>query len=728
MKHNTLDILSPEDTQALPLEQWFSTLGKGRDNEALDTIEQAFLLAAKKYRGWPKKGGELPLQRIFTIVDSLHKLNLDADALVAATLYTLVADDLISLKKIKKQFGKKVASLVEGVSKMSFINELKYGTQNSIGTQEQTENLRKMILAMVEDVRVMLIKLAERLHDMRMLKHLPETQQRRIARETLDIFAPLANRLGIWQIKWELEDMALRYLKPDVYKRIAGRLEGRRDNREKYIETMIDLIQKRLKQAGIKAEVAGRPKHIYSIWNKMKQKNLEVHQVHDKLAVRVLVDTEAECYTALGVVHKAFPPIHGEFDDYIASPKNNDYKSLHTAVIAEDQQVLEVQLRTHDMHYNSEFGVAAHWRYKEGRSDSDKVFDQKLEWLRQVLTWQEEESNAIDFIERFKSELLEKRVYILSPKGQIIDLPHGSTPIDYAYHIHTELGHRCRGALINTHALPLNYILKTGDKVEILKSKEPSPRRHWLDCRLGYIKTSRARTRVRQWLKQRDSGQHIADGRSALDKELERLNITGLDLNDLAKHFDYDDLDSFLAALGRDDLRMGQIINVLTEKVFPNKHVSSLYKTPSNAVQGYDRYRMYTATCCKPIPDDEIIGHLNPDGSIAVHHQTCNKVLHWQQEKDEYLLPVMWNDSHNDSYPVDIEVHADDRFGLLHDISGILTEEHINVRRVDTCTNAEQVATLALVLEVKDLRQLSRALEKVDNLSNIISVHRKVSQ
>jgi len=346
-----------------------------------------------------------------------------------------------------------------------------------------------------------------------------------------------------------------------------------------------------------------------------------------------------------------------------------------------------------------------------------------------VLTWQEEESSAGDFIERFKSELLEQRVYILSPKGQIIDLPQGSTPIDYAYHIHTELGHRCRGALVNTHAMPLNYILKTGDKVEILKSREPCPRRHWLDCRLGYIKTSRARAGVRQWLKQRDTGQHIADGRSALDKELHRLNITDLDLNELVDNFHYDSLDSFLAALGRDDLRMGEIINILTEKVFPRQQNANLLNAPhtTTEVQGYDRYRMYTATCCKPIPDDLIIGHLNPDGSVAVHHQHCQKVLDWQQDKGEYLLSVVWNLNKDGYYPVDIEVSADDRFGLLHDISRILTEEHINVRRVDTYTNAEQVATLSLTLEVKDLRQLSRALEKVDNLSNIISVRRKVT-
>jgi len=554
----------------------------------------------------------------------------------------------------------------------------------------------------------------------------PKHLQRRVARETLELYAPLANRLGIWQIKWQLEDLSLRYSEPDIYRRIARNLDRRRTEREHLIEQMINVLREALHNHSIDAEIMGRPKHIYSIWQKMKKKNKKFSELYDVLAIRILVNTIGECYSALGVVHSCFPPMGNEFDDYIAKPKQNYYRSLHTAVIGMDDHPFEVQIRTHEMHFESEIGVASHWRYKEGKFDkTDEEINKKIFSLRQ---WQAEanENAPVDLITQFKEEVYGERIYVLTPKGKVIDLPAGSTPLDFAYHIHTSIGHRCRAASVNGKIVQLNHVLNSGDQIFIHLADQERPSRHWLNDILGFLKTDRAKSKINQWFKQQDRTKNIAEGRSLLNRELFRLNIPEFNLEELVDKYRYNDLDSLLEAIGLGILDMCSIADALQDRVFPpnSPFIQSKKKyAPPILLQGhFNHMQTYLAQCCNPVPDEPVVGYVTDKG-IQVHRRNCPNIQDASFDEDGWVC-VEWGTPIGLLYPVEIHVKADDRFGLLRDISQILTDTKINITAVSTLTDENLIANMSLRIEVRDAKQLSKALEKIDSLPNVLEVNR----
>ncbi len=725
-------LLTPDNT--FSLDGWIQRINKDRPLPEQQAILQACHFAQQIHQSQILPSGQPYLVHVITVADLLAELGMDTEVLVAAILHDVVEDKQVSLTAIEKQFGHVVSSLVDGVTKMNGIEGLNNHTQKPEEQQTQIENLRKMLLAMTEDIRVVFIKLADRLDNMRNLRHLPESVQQRVARETLDLFAPLANRLGIGQIKWELEDLSLRYLEPEIYQRLARLLAERRVSREHYIDQIIHLIKDSLGKAGIKAEVSGRPKHLYSIWRKMQRKGLDFDQIFDVRAVRVLVNTVNECYMALGVIHNHWQPISGEFDDYIAKPKTNDYQSLHTAVLGPEQKIFEVQIRTYDMHHHAELGVASHWRYKEGGTLQDNNFEQKIAWLRKMLQWKDEENNPGELLDRFKSEIFEDTVYVVSPQGKVVELPLGATPLDFAYHIHTQLGHCCRGAKVNRRMVPLTYVLKSGDLVEILTSKEERPSRDWLVPHIGYLKTSRARGKVRQWFKKQNLHQHINDGRILLERELRRLNIREYNLVKLANSLNFKIVDDLLASLGRGDTTFSQVANLFREQVLlPRKRPPTVAEPIQPQVgniyiKGVPGLLTQMAGCCKPIPPDAIIGYITKGRGVVVHRRNCYNALRWQDEGNERLIEVQWSQSKAEQilYPVDIYILAYDRTGLLHDICSIVAGEKINILATNTLTDqTNHFADLTFTVEIGDLEQLGRALTKIKALPNVMRVWRK---
>jgi GTP pyrophosphokinase len=600
--------------------------------------------------------------------------------------------------------------------------------------QTHAESLRKMLLAMAEDVRVVLIKLADRLHNLRTLAVLPEDKQRRIARETMDIFAPLANRLGIWQLKWELEDLSFRYLEPAAYKQIAGALAERRVDREQYLARFVERLAGELKDAGVEAEVAGRPKHIYGIWRKMTRKRKPFEQITDIRGVRILVASIRDCYAALGVVHGLWQHIPGEFDDYIATPKENNYRSIHTAVIGPEGKIVEVQIRTHDMHQSSELGVAAHWRYKEGRT-ADESFDKKIAWLRSLLAWKDEVASAGEFVDQFKSEVFSERVYVFTPKGRIVDLPSGATPLDFAYAVHTDVGHTCRGSKVNGRMVPLTYKLKTGEQVEVLTVKEGGPSRDWLSPHLGYLVTSKARSRVSHWFKQQNIDQAMADGRDVLERELHRLGVSDVKYEHLAHGFGHAKVEEFLAAIGHGDIKPAQIVSAVQPLIEPVlKETRPLVSPPARkgggegvTVQGVGNLLTRMARCCNPIPGEPIVGFITRAQGVTVHRRDCANALRQREEQHERLIEVSWGAQPGQTYPVEIEIVAVERTGLLRDITALLANEKINVTAVTTLTDKDaHVARMRLTLEIPDVETLSRILALIDRVPNVTEVRRRV--
>jgi len=721
------------DPQAL-----LEPLVRGRGAEEQELIKRAAAFAVDAHREQRRVSGEPYVQHAFAVADILCELHLDAETIAAALLHDVVEDTGVTSEQLREQFGAGVAALVDGVTKMELMREFpdtERGAERKRAWGD-AESLRKMLLAMVEDVRVVLIKLADRLHNMRTLRHLPEERRRRIARETMDIFAPLANRLGIWQLKWELEDLSLRYLEPEEYKRIAKLLDERRVDRERYIEDVVARLRNELAAAGIHAEVSGRPKHIYSIWRKMKRKGVDFHDIFDVRAVRIFVDTLAECYGALGVVHSLWRHIPKEFDDYIATPKENQYQSLHTAVIGPEGQTLEAQIRTHAMHEHAELGVAAHWRYKEG-AHFDAGFEQKIAWLRQLLEWKEEESSAGEFVDRFKAEVFEDRVYVFTPKGNVVDLPLGATPLDFAYLIHTDVGHRCRGAKVNGSIVPLTYELKTGDQVEVLTRKLASPSRDWMNPHLSYLKTSRARAKVRTWFKQQDHDKNVSGGRSIVDRELHRLGVSDLSLDKLAKRLRFDRVDDLLGAVGRGEVTTGQIASAAQEQVLPppafpteppgeTRRHGRKGRQGEIRVQGVGNLLTTMARCCKPVPSDPIVGFITRGHGVTIHRRDCPNVLRLQDSARERLIEASWGSQGDAAYPVDVQVRAYDRQGLLRDITAVLSNEKVNVNSLNTRTDTRNhMANMELSLEVADAGQLSRVLAKIGQLSNVMEVARR---
>ena len=717
------------------LDQWLQELARLRPAAELEVIQRACAFADNAHRGQTRVSGEPYVQHALAVARILAELGLDPETLAAAILHDVVEDTGITLDDLKREFGPRIAALVDGVTKMKVIQVFRGDTGGAHKEQAQAESLRKMLLAMAEDVRVVLIKLADRLHNMRTLAVLPADKQQRIARETMDIYAPLANRLGIWQVKWELEDLALRYLEPEAYREIAGWLAEKRVDREAYIARFVETLARELKTSGIAAEVTGRVKHIYSIWRKMQRKGKDFGEIFDVRAVRILVNDVRDCYAALGVVHSLWQHVPGEFDDYIATPKENNYRSIHTAVIGPRGRTVEVQIRTHDMHNQSELGVAAHWRYKEG-AKHDKGFDDKIAWLRSLLEWKDEISGAAEFVDQFKSEVFSERVYVFTPKGNIVDLQTGATPLDFAYHIHTDVGHRCRGAKVNGHMVPLIYTLKTGDRVEVLTVKEGGPSRDWLSPHLGYLRTSKARSKVQSWFNLQNYESNVAAGRQTLEREFQRLGLNDVNYEKLAARFHHEKVDDFLVALGRGEIKSPQILSAVQELVEPSlRETKPVFaprphetrKTPSGvSIQGVGNLLTRMAKCCNPLPGDAIVGFITRGQGITVHRQDCANALRHHNENEERLIEVSWGADSGQTYPVDVDILAHERSGLLRDITGLLANEKVNVLAVNTQTDKKQhVAHMIFTLEIQDVEVLSRILALLDQIPNVFEVKRR---
>jgi len=730
------DNLTDTDGSTVDLETWLQEIAADRTPAEIALIHRACLLAQQAHAGQMRLSGEPFLQHSLAVAKILADLGLDPETIVAAILHDVVEDTKITLEDIERDFGHRVAILVDGVTKMAVIQEFRGETERSRKDHAQAESLRKMLLAMAEDVSVVLIKLADRLHNMRTLGALSEEKQKRIARETMDIFAPLANRLGIWQLKWELEDLAFRYLEPSAYRKIAEHLAERRSDREQYITRFVKELSHELKQANIDADVSGRPKHIYGIWRKMSRKGKDFERIYDVRAVRVLVPTVRDCYAALGVVHSSWQHIPGEFDDYIATPKENNYRSIHTAVIGTEGKTVEVQIRTHDMHQQSELGVAAHWRYKEDKKH-DQAFDRKIAWLRSLLEWKNEVAEAAEFVDQFKSEVFSERVYVFTPKGNIVDLAAGATPLDFAYHIHTDVGHRCRGAKVNGRMVPLTYALKTGDRVEVLTVKEGGPSRDWLSPHLGYLQTSKARTKVSSWFREQNYETVVAAGREALEREFDRLGLADVNYEKLAQHLQFHKVDDFLAALGRGEVKSAQImtaVHAITEpslrEIRPVIAPRGPFERPKPGgvmIQGVGNLLSRMAKCCNPVPGDPIVGFITRGQGVTVHRQDCPNALRHHDEHGERLIEVSWGVDSGGTYPVEVEVTAYDRPGLLRDITGLLANEKINVLGASTVTDKQQLARMTFTLEIANIETLSRVLSLIDQIPNVLAVRRRTS-
>jgi GTP pyrophosphokinase len=578
-----------------------------------------------------------------------------------------------------------------------------------------------------------MIKLTDRVHNLRTLGSLSEERRRRIARETLDIFAPLANRLGIWQIKWELEDLGFRHVNPDKYKEIARLIDERRADRETSINKIIERLLERCRAEGIDADISGRPKHIYSIWRKMERKSVSFDQVYDVRAVRVIVDTLAQCYQTLGIVHALWKPIPGEFDDYIATPKDNLYQSLHTAVVSDDGRPLEVQIRTRQMHEMAELGIAAHWRYKEGVK-RDPLYEQKIAWFRSLMDWRQDVVDAHEFMDSMRTDVFQDRVYAFTPKGKLIDLPAGSTPIDFAYHVHTDVGDRCRGARVNGKLVALDFQLQTGDQVEILTAKRGGPSRDWLNPHLGYVKSQRARNKIKHWFKKQDRQANIAQGREILERELRRLSLEDMPLDDVALLFEHDELDDFLAAIGGGDITSQQIATKVIEAEQKREAARQTDVSPDEvvgvrkpqgpaalSVRGTGGLLTTLAQCCHPVPGDAIVGYITRGRGVSIHRRDCANIL--RSDEEERFIEVSWGTGQA-TYPVVIKIGAYDRGGLLRDIAAVVAGEGINMSAVNVSTS-KNLATFVATLDIYDVAQLSRVLDKIERLPNVIEVRRQ---
>ena len=733
IKHYRKPVDTSMDSQ---LKEQLEPLLRDLPADQQDVLTRAAQWAIDSHQGQQRASGEPYYHHVLAVAEILADLNLDYETIAAAMLHDLVEDTDVTLEQVKAEFGPVIARLVDGVTRMERIGEFQEKAQAGSREHVQAESLRKLLLAMAEDVRVVLIKLADRLHNMRTLQHLDPERQRRIAQETHDIYAPLANRLGIWQVKWELEDLSLRYLEPDAYQQIARQLAEKRTEREHYINKVVAILDAELEKAGITADISGRPKHINSIWRKMQRKRLDFEQIFDVRAVRILVKQEKDCYAALGIVHGLWRHIPKEFDDYIANPKENLYRSLHTAVVGPEAKALEIQIRTEEMHRHAELGVAAHWRYKEGGS-FDPGYEEKIAWLRQLLEWKDEERSANDFVDRFKSEAFQERVYALTPQGRIIDLPRGSTPLDFAYAIHSEVGHRCRGAKINGRIVPLTYQLQNGEQVDILTAKQGTPSRDWLNPHLGYLKSSRARSRVRQWFKREDHEHNVAAGRDITDRELHRLGVTGLSLDKLADRFKFRQVDEFLATVGRGEINTGQLANALTDFLpqstepaieVPGKKTRKRTASPGGVeISGVGNLLTTMARCCHPVPNDPIVGYITRGRGVTIHRQDCGNVLRLRGDDRDRLIEVEWGARDEAGYPVDITIEAYDRPGLLRDITTVLANDRINLLGVNTATDIDDgIARMSLTVEIGDIGQLSRILAQIGQLPNVVEAKRRV--
>jgi len=741
------------------IESLIESLPESYSAADLELVQRAYRTAEQAHHGQARASGEPYISHCLAVAAILAELCVPPAVVAAGLLHDTVEDTGVTLDDIQRDFGDEIALLVDGVTKLTQLPRVSRGDQQSSELAEEvkirelaerrglpdpdveaeqltrsrgydsaSETLRKTFLAMGDDIRVVLIKLADRLHNMRTLSHLPENKRKRIAQQTMDIFAPLANRLGIWQIKWELEDLAFRYLQPETYKEIAENLAARRADREQEMNLVTQSLQKVLSKDGIRAEITGRPKHIYSIYKKMHRKGVPFEMVFDVRGVRIIVPNIPACYSTLGVIHTHWRPIPDEFDDYIAAPKDNFYQSLHTAVIFDDGKTLEIQIRTPEMNQGAEYGIASHWRYKEGVA-RDEDFERRIVWIRSLMEWRQDVVDAGEFVDGLKSDVFEDRVYLFTPRGDILDLPAGSTPIDFAYHVHTDVGHRCRGAKVNGKLVSLDYELKTGEKVEILTAKRGGPSLDWLNPNLKLVRTQRARSKIRRWFKVQAREKSINQGKALLDKELRRLGLTKINLDNLAKQFDFRSVEDLYEAIGNGDISIGRIVNHLTVpeveteefKLIAHPSPEAITPAPDSVViLGLRGLLTNFAKCCNPAPGDDIVGYITRGRGATIHRQDCPNIMRIKDR--ERLVKVSWGEAKN-TYPVPIKMKAYDRDGLMRDVSTLIAEEGINMGKVSVEIN-NNLAIFDMVLEVRDLAQLSKVLDRLENLANVLEAQR----
>lgn len=720
----------------IELDSWYKQLEQYLSASDINDIKKAYQLAAGAHADQKRASGEPYITHSLTVAQMLSELKLEGEVIVAGLLHDVPEDTTVTLKEIEQEFGPVVSKLVDGVTKLKQATELKSVPGLDRKAAQQTENLRKMFLAIGDDVRVVLIKLADRLHNIRTLGSLPDYKRARIAKETLDIFAPLANRLGIHSIKSELEDNAFKHLYPQQYQNIARQRDVKQNDLEKSLERIAEELKQALAEAHIEAELLWRTKHLYSIYQKMLRKEVDISQIYDIMALRVVVKTVRDCYAALGVIHTQWRPIPKEFDDYIAAPKDNGYQSLHTAVIDNTGQQFEIQIRTEEMHIQAELGIAAHWRYKDG-SKADLALDQKIAAMRQAIQLQVEGNNADEFVNAVKTDVIEEKIYVFTPKGDILELPLGSTPIDFAYHVHTEVGNKCRGAKVNGVLVGLDHQLHNGDKIEILTAKRGGPSRDWLNENLGYIKSSRARKKVSHWFKLQNYQESVAQGRSILDRELKRLRITDIKFEELAEACGYVKTDDFLAALGYNDISLQQVIRKTLDLTMQREKAAKEenpieYVTASPApppasndgvtIRGMGDLLTTMARCCRPVPGDPVIGYITRGRGVTIHRQDCPNIIS-TNERDR-LIEVEWGRQEKQTYPVAVIVNAFNRLGLMRDISEVIANEHINITDVSVVTKSH-LTDVSVTMEVVDLSQLKRVMDKIEQLPNIIEVSRR---
>ena len=711
--------------------------GLGGDDRAL--IENALELAEGIYEGHVLGTGEAVWTHAIGMALIAASLRLDLETRIAAILFAIgdYVDD--ANDKVAEQFGAPVARLVDGLRRLNGLRLLTRMTAKATAPEirAQTEVLRKMLLAMVEDIRVVLLRLASRTQTLRYFTEHKVDVRVDVARESLDIYAPLANRLGVWQLKWELEDLSFRFLEPDTYKRIAKMLDERRVEREEFIQSAIERLQREIAAVGIKAEVYGRPKHIYSIYNKMRAKRLDFSQVYDIRALRVLVEAVRDCYTVLGIVNQIWQPIGQEFDDYISNPKGNNYQSLHTAVLAGDGRALEVQIRTHDMHKHAELGVAAHWRYKEGKGHGGD-YDEKIALLRSLLSWRDEVADSADWVEKFKRASLDDAIYVLTPQGKVVDLPRGATPIDFAYRLHTDVGHHCRGAKVDGHLVPLNTQLENGQTVEITCAKEGGPSRDWLNPAQAYVATSRARNKIKQYFSQREEEELLARGRSFVTREMQRERQSRANIDELAGKLGFKNAESMFLAAGRGEVGPRAVQMVLregdaaeTQAPEPEIVIGRRHADESNdkvLIVGVGKLMTSLGRCCKPAPPDAIEGFVTRGRGVSIHRVDCPDFQRLVKSHPERVIQAEWGEkaynNRESVFPVDIVVQAGDRQGLLRDISEVLSREKLNVIAVNTLTK-KGTAFMRFTMEVGGVAQVQRAITLIREVRDVIDVQRK---
>lgn len=719
----------------IDVEQWLHQIGSKGYLQDLDLLRSACNLSQLSGSDHATETGESCFHQGLAVADVLSDLEVDQETLAAAIIYESVHYSELTLDVVEEQLNPNIARLVQGVERMNAISGLQ-ALNKFPQNKQQLDNIRKMLLAMVDDVRVVLIKLAERLCILRSSAPMPETMRTLIATEAMEIYAPLANRLGIGAIKWEMEDLAFRYLHPDEYKAIAKGLKAKRLERDNFVNNIVEELNQLITGMGIAHfAVYGRSKHIHSIHRKMQRKNVSLDEIYDATAVRILVDTQEQCYEVLGVVHSQWRQVIAEFDDYIVKPKTNGYQSLHTAVESPEGRVFEVQIRTFRMHELAEMGVAAHWKYKEGAVKAKESHERKIEWLRDVLAWHKEMATNQGISAAAESEFLEDRVYVFTPDGDVLDLPQGVTPLDFAYHVHSELGHRCRGAKVNGHIVPLNYILKTGDKIEILTGKEAKPSRDWVNPHLSYLKTSRAKAKVLHWFKMQDYDRNKEEGRELLEKELKSLGIKIDRLLDVAIAFNFKKVDDMYAALGRGDIKLGQILSKLTPSEPGDSEVQNLIKPLSKPevsgsdlrIEGVGNLLTNMARCCQPVPGDQVIGYITLGRGVSIHRQDCPNIIHASEKQKQRFLQVSWGSATREHYVVDILIKAFDRAGLLRDVTSLLANEKAHVYALQTQSDKQENTTyITLTIEIDGLNSLSRLLTKLNQIPNVLEARRQV--